>query len=397
MKFKRIFCIVIDSVGCGEAPESYKYGDKNTNTLKHLSYKKKDFSIPTLQKLGLGNITDIFNCPVNNKPKASFGKCREVSVGKDTLTGHFEIMGLKVTKNFPSFTDNGFPEELIKKLEEETGHKFIGNISASGTEIIKDLGMRHLETKEIIIYTSADSVLQLAANQDVIPLDELYRVCEIARRITLENPDWMVGRIIARPFVGSSPENFKRTAFRHDYAIKPFGRTTLDILKGNGYDVIGIGKIRDIFDGEGITEYQKIISNHDGMVKTTEICKNNNFNGLCFVNLVDFDALYGHRRDPIGYAKCLEEFDEDLDVLLSCLGDEDLLIVCADHGNDPTHTGTDHTREYIPLLVYNKNLNGKDLGIRDTFGDIGASICDNFNLESTSLGKSFLKEIEEGN
>lgn len=388
--YKRVFVIVTDSLGVGECSDSYLYGDKGVNTFKHLSYSKKDFSIPVLEKLGVGLITDINNCKKVENPLASYGKCHELSVGKDTLTGHFEIMGLHVTKSFPSFTDNGFPDELIKELESKTGHKFIGNCAASGTEIIKDLGERHLQTKEIIIYTSADSVLQLAANEEVIPLDELYRVCEIARKITLENPEWMVGRIIARPFVGTNKDNFKRTSNRHDYAVKPFGKTVLDCLKEANYDVISIGKIRDIFDGEGITESNKIKSNFDGMEKTIEIAKNRNFIGLCFVNLVDFDALYGHRRDPIGYANCVEEFDRQLGELLQFLKEDDLLIICADHGNDPTHTGTDHTREYIPVLLYNKNLKAKDLGVRKTFADIGATVANNFNLKGTGLGKSLI-------
>lgn len=387
-KFKRIFVIVTDSVGCGECEDSYLYGDKGVNTLKHLSYSKKDFSIPTLQKLGLGNITDINNCPKTDKPLASFGKCREISVGKDTLTGHWEIMGLHVTKKFPSFTDTGFPQELIEKLEKETKHKFIGNYSASGTEIIKVLGEEHLKTGAIIIYTSADSVLQLAANEAVVPLDELYRVCSIARKITLDNPEWMVGRIIARPFVGTNKDNFTRTPNRHDYSVKPFGKTTLDYLKEEGLDVISVGKIKDIFDGEGITEAYKIKSNHNGMEITTDISKNKDFHGLCFVNLVDFDALFGHRRDPIGYAKSLEEFDNDLKVFMDTLHDDDLLMICADHGNDPTHTGTDHTREFIPLLVYNKNLKACDLGTRETFGDIGKTVANNFGLKGTNIGKS---------
>lgn len=392
-KFKRIFCLVIDSVGCGECPDSYLYGDATVNTLKHLSYSKNNFKIPTLEKMGLGNITDIHNTQVQTNPIASYGKCQEISVGKDTLTGHFEIMGLKVTKKFPSFTENGFPDELINLLEKESGHEFIGNYAASGTEIIKELGELHIKTGKIIIYTSADSVLQLAANEEVVPLNELYRVCEIARKITLENPEWMVGRIIARPFVGKTAEDFQRTSNRHDYAIKPFGKTCLDILKENKLDVISIGKIRDIFDGEGITEAFKIKSNHDGMEKTIEISKNKNFTGLCFINLVDFDAVYGHRRNPVGYANCLEEFDNDLEKLLDTLTNEDLLIICADHGNDPTHTGTDHTREYVPLLVYSKVLKGVNLGTRRTFADIGQTICNNFNLKGTDIGVSFLNEL----
>ena len=390
--YKRVFVIVTDSLGVGECSDSHLYGDKGVNTFKHLSYSKSDFSIPNLEKLGVGYITDINNCKRVDNPLASYGKCHELSVGKDTLTGHFEIMGLHVTKSFPSFTENGFPKELIDKLENLSVYKFIGNCAASGTEIIKDLGERHLQTKEIIIYTSADSVLQLAANEEVVSLDELYRVCEIARKITLENPDWMVGRIIARPFVGTNKENFKRTSNRHDYAVKPFGKTVLDCLKENNFDVISIGKIRDIFDGEGITESYKIKSNYDGMEKTIEIAKNNNFNGLCFVNLVDFDALYGHRRDPIGYANCVEEFDKQLGILLNNLNGDDLLMICADHGNDPIHSGTDHTREYVPILMYNKNLSSVDLGIRKTFADIGATVADNFNIQGTGLGSSFFKK-----
>ena len=391
MKYKRIFVIVADSLGVGECDDSYLYGDKGVNTFKHLSYSVKDFSIPTLEKLGFGNITDINNTKKVDKPLASFGKCHELSVGKDTLTGHFEIMGLHVTKKFPSFTDNGFPKELIERLEKESGYKFMGNCAASGTEIIKEMGERQLKTKEIIIYTSADSVLQLAANEEIIPLSELYRVCEIARKITLENPDWMVGRVIARPFVGKTSDTFTRTTNRHDYAVKPFGKTVLDYLKEAGFDVISIGKIRDIFDGEGITEAYKIKSNHDGMEKTIEIAKDKDFTGLCFVNLVDFDALYGHRRNPVGYANCVMEFDKDIETLLPLLKDDDLLMICADHGNDPTHTGTDHTREYIPIVVYNKNLAAKDLGVRDTFADIGKTVSDIFNVLGTGLGTNLLK------
>lgn len=390
-KYKRIFVIVADSLGVGECEESYLYGDKGVNTFKHLSYSIPNFKIPTLEKLGFGNITDINNTKPITNPLASFGKCHELSVGKDTLTGHFEIMGLHVTKNFPTFTENGFPPELIKKLEEETGHKFMGNRSGSGTEFIKELGERHLKTKEIIIYTSADSVLQLAASEDVIPLEELYRVCEIARRITLENPEWMVGRVIARPFVGKTSETFTRTSNRHDYAVKPFGKTVLNYLKDAGFDVISIGKINDIFVGEGITESNKTKSNHDGMEKTIEIAKNRDFTGLCFVNLVDFDSLYGHRRNPVGYAECVMEFDRDIETLLPLMKDDDLLMICADHGNDPTHTGYNHTREYIPIVVYNKNLKPVDLGTRSTFADIGATVSENFNVKGTGLGTSLLK------
>lgn len=392
-KFKRIFLIVADSVGVGALPDASNYGDEGTNTLKHLSYAKKDFSIPNLEKLGIGNITEINNTKSVDLPLASYGKMAEVSVGKDTLTGHWEIMGLKVDTPFPAFTENGFPDELIKKLELETNHKFIGNIAASGTEIIKDLGEEHIKTKSIIIYTSSDSVLQLAANEAVIPLEELYRVCEIARKITLENPAWQVGRIIARPFIGDNKDNFTRTPNRHDYSVQPFSKTALNHLQDNGYDVISVGKIFDIFDGQGIDEANKIKSNQEGMDITISLTKRD-FTGLCFVNLVDFDALYGHRRNPFGYAESVEEFDRNVGILLNNLNDDDLLIITADHGNDPTHSGTDHTREYVPLLVYNKNLQGQYLGIRNTFADIAATICDNFNVQTTTIGTSFLKSLK---
>lgn len=391
-KFKRVFLIVADSVGVGELPDAVKYGDAGSNTLKHTSYAKEDFSIPTLQELGIGNITEINNTPSTSTPLASFGKMKEVSVGKDTLTGHWEIMGLKVDRPFPSFEATGFPKELIEKLEEETNHKFIGNIAASGTEIIKDLGEEHIKTKAIIIYTSADSVLQLAANEAVIPLEELYRVCEIARRITLENPNWQVGRIIARPFIGTTKENFTRTTNRHDYAVKPFAKTALNHLQEAGYNTISVGKIYDIFDGSGVDEMNKIKSNQDGMDKTIQIAQRD-FNGLCFVNLVDFDAIYGHRRNPLGYALAIEEFDKNVGRLLEYMNDDDLLIITADHGNDPTHTGTDHTREHVPLLVYNKHLSGIDLGIRESFADIAATICENFEVKAPMIGASFLKSL----
>lgn len=393
--YKRIFVIVTDSLGVGGAKDSALYGDSGTNTLSHLSYAKEDFSIPTLAKLGIGNITDVNNTPANNHPLASFGRMEEVSVGKDTLTGHWEIMGLKVDKKFPSFTDNGFPQELIEKLEQETNHKFIGNISASGTEIIKDLGERQLKTKEMIIYTSADSVLQIAASEELFPLEEIYRVCEIARKITLDNPEWMVGRIIARPFIGKTKETFTRTSNRHDYAVKPFGVTVLDELSKNDYSVISVGKIKDIFDGEGITESFRSKSNYDGMETTINICKEKDFTGLCFVNLVDFDALYGHRRNAIGYANCLEEFDKQLEIFINSMKADDLLIICADHGNDPIHTGTDHTRENVPLLVYNPLTKATSLGVRTTFADIGATISENFNIKLPEIGTSFLKELKK--
>ncbi|HPN60694.1 MAG TPA: phosphopentomutase [Bacilli bacterium] len=391
-KFKRIFLIVIDSVGVGAQEDAEKYHDLNTNTLKHLSYAKPDFAIPTLQKMGIGNITDVNNTPPTKHALASYGKMREISVGKDTLTGHWELMGIHVTKSFPSYTEKGFPKALIDELEKQTNHEFIGNIAASGTEIIKELGEQHLQTGALILYTSADSVLQIAANEDKIPLLELYRVCEIARRITLENPDWMVGRIIARPFIGSTPLTFTRTSNRHDYAVKPFQKTVLDALKQAKFDVLAVGKINDIFDGEGITHAIKTKSNAHGMEETLTLAQKQ-FLGLCFVNLVDFDAQFGHRRDAYGYAKAVEEFDFYLNKLLPFLNDDDLLMICADHGNDPTHIGTDHTREFVPILVYNRLLPGINLGIRQTFADVGATIAENFVVPKPKIGTSFLKEV----
>lgn len=389
MKYKRIFLIVADSLGIGAALDASSYGDEGANTLKHLSYAKEDFFIPNLCSLGLGNLTKVNKCKPNFSPLAAYGKMRELSKGKDTLTGHWEMMGLKVISPFPAFSENGFPPELVKKLEEETKHKFMGNISASGTEIIKDLGEEHLKTKALILYTSADSVLQIAANEEIIPLEELYRVCEIARKITLDNPAWAVGRIIARPFIGKTSATFQRTANRHDYAVKPNGRTVLNELAEEGYDVIALGKIRDIFDGEGITYAQKTISNDDGMDKIITMASKD-FKGLVFLNLVDFDALYGHRRDALGYARAVEAFDRRLGELLKIITPTDLLIITADHGNDPRHHGTDHTREYVPLLVYSPTLSVKDLGKRKTFADIGATIAKNFEVKTPKIGTSFI-------
>ncbi len=387
--YQRIFLIVADSLGVGAAKDSNLYNDEGSNTLYHLSLSKNNFSITTLEKMGIGYITNINNTKAIPNPISCYGKMEEISVGKDTLTGHWELMGLNVTTAFPSFTDTGFPKDLINELERRTKRKVVGNIASSGTEIIKQLGEEHLKTGNIIVYTSSDSVLQIAANEQIIPVEELYKICEIARELTLSKPEWMVGRVIARPFIGNSKENFIRTPKRHDYAVSPTGKTVLDNLKENNYDVIGIGKINDIFNGCGITESKKITSNHDGMLKTMEMI-NKDFTGLCFVNLVDFDSLYGHRRDPIGYANCLEEFDNDLKQLLNKLNDNDLLMICADHGNDPTFHGTDHTRENVPILVYNKNLKAKSLGIRKTFADVGYTIANNFNVQLPKIGKNLL-------
>ncbi len=388
MKFKRIFTIVIDSVGVGEAPKSKDYGDVGVNTLANLAEANGGINIPTLESLGIGNITEITGVKTLKNPIGSYGKMDELSNGKDTMTGHWEIMGLEITKPFKTFTDTGFPDELLNEFTEKTGYEIIGNKSASGTEILVELGEEHMTTKKLILYTSADSVLQIAAHEEVVSVEELYRVCEIAREITMK-PEWMVGRVIARPFIGADKDSFKRTSNRHDYALKPFGKTVLDTLKTNKYDVIGGGKIKDIFDGEGITEAFKNNSNEHGMIQTIEYL-DKDFIGLLFLNLVDFDANFGHRRDPIGYAKCLEEFDLQLAEFIKKMKSDDLLIITADHGNDPTYHGSDHTREYVPLIVYNEKLSSKDLGIRKSFADLGATICENFDLKSPNIGESFL-------
>ena len=391
MKFKRAFVIVMDSVGCGTAPLSYQYGDDGANTIKHISEVMNGIKLPTMEKLGYGNLTEIKGVKPMNE-FGYYGKMDEASKGKDTLTGHWEFMGVLTSKPFKTFTDTGFPKELIDELEQKTGHKVIGNCAASGTEIIKELGEEHIKTGAMIVYTSSDSVLQIACHEKYFGLEELYRCCKIAREICMKD-EYMLGRIIARPFVGETAETFTRTTNRHDYALSPTDVTTLDNLNKAGLDVISVGKISDIFNARGITEGNKIKSNHNGMEITTEIAKRD-FNGLCFVNLVDFDALYGHRRDPKGYHHALEEFDTDLNTLFKELREDDLVIVTADHGNDPTWTGTDHTREYVPLLVYSKSLGKGDLGTRKTFADIGATIAENFNVEAPHIGTSFLKDLK---
>lgn len=389
---KRAFVIVMDSVGCGTAPLSYKYGDEGANTLGHISEKMNGINIKTLESFGIGNITDMVGVKKIENTIASYGKMDELSNGKDTMTGHWEFMGIETKKPFLTFTDTGFPKELIDELEEKTGHKVIGNYAASGTEILKVLGEEHIKTGAMIVYTSSDSVLQIACHEKYFGLEELYRVCKIAREICM-NEKYLVGRVIARPFVGESSETFKRTPNRHDYALSPSDKTVLDSLKENNYDVISVGKINDIFNTMGITESHKSVSNEDGMNITIDIAKRD-FNGLCFVNLVDFDALYGHRRDVLGYKKALEEFDLKLKGLINVLRCDDLLIITADHGNDPTWRGTDHTREYVPLLVYGKNYKCVNLGTRNTFADVGATISKFFNVEMPKIGTSFLGEIE---
>lgn len=393
MKFKRIFLIVMDSLGVGHAIDADKFNDNGANTLYNINEKMKYLKIPNLEKLGVGYLDNYNGISRPYDFKGYIGRLAERSNGKDTMTGHWEMMGLFIDKPFKTFTDTGFPKELLDEFTRRTGKKVIGNISASGTKIIEDLGEEHLRTGNLIIYTSADSVLQIAANEAICPVEELYKYCEIAREITMRD-EWKVGRVIARPFIGDSRTNFKRTAKRHDYALSPFSSTYMNLLKDNKYDVIAIGKINDIFNTQGVTEAQKTISNKDGMEKTIEIAKYKDFTGLCFVNLVDFDMEYGHRRDPIGYGKCIEQFDEQLGTLLDNLNDNDLVILTADHGNDPTMPGSDHTREEVPLIMYSKSFEkGKLLEKGDTFANIGATIADNFGLSIPKelLGKPILK------
>ena len=394
-KYKRVFTIVIDSLGIGAMPDGEKFGDVGVNTLGHISEAVENFRIPTLQKLGMANLTPLRQVPAVENPLGYQAALRERSNGKDTMTGHWEIMGIETKKPFKTFTEHGFPKELIEELEKRTGHKVIGNKSASGTEIIDELGEEEIATGHMIVYTSADSVLQICGNEETFGLEELYRCCEIARELTMKE-EWRVGRVIARPYIGKKKGEFERTSNRHDYALKPPMKTALDVLKDHGLDVISVGKIKDIFDGEGITEAYKSKSSVHGMEQTIDIAKKD-FHGLCFVNLVDFDAKWGHRRNPEGYAKELEMFDEKLKILLEKLKDNDLLIITADHGNDPTYTGTDHTREKVPFLAYGKAMEGNGmLPEQDTFAVIGATIVDNFGLHmpENTIGTSLLSYIK---
>ena len=392
MKYNRVFLVIMDSVGAGELPDAKDYNDTGANTLKHIAQTAKGLNLPHLQSLGLGSITEIEGVAPTTPAKGYYTKCEELSVGKDTMTGHWEIMGLKVTEPFQTFTDTGFPKELIDELEEKTGRKLVGNKSASGTEILDELGEHHLKTGDLIVYTSADSVLQIAAHEDVISPEELWKICKQAREMTMKE-EWKVGRIIARPFVGTKKGEFKRTPNRHDYALKPFGRTVLNELKDANKEVIAIGKINDIYVGEGITESILTKSNEDGMNQLLNVMKRD-FNGLAFLNLVDFDAMYGHRRDPLGYAKCLEEFDVQLGDVLSQMKEDDLLIISADHGNDPIASGSDHTREYIPVLMYSPSMQaGGELPIGKTFANIGATVAENFEVELPAIGESYLASL----
>lgn len=392
MKFKRVFVIVMDSLGVGASQDAADYGDLGSDTFGHIA-ENYVLNIPNLQKLGVSNMHPLKGVPASTHPLSYYTSLSEMSLGKDTMTGHWELMGLYIDKPFITFTETGFPQALLDELSRRTGYPIIGNKSASGTEILDELGEEHMRTKAMIVYTSADSVLQIACHEETFGLQELYRACEIARELTMK-PEWRVGRIIARPFIGQRKGEFKRTSNRHDYALKPFGKTVLDALKADHYDVISVGKIKDIFDGEGITEAYKSKSNEDGMNITIQLA-DKPFNGLCFVNLVDFDALWGHRRNVIGYAKEIELFDHQLGILMSKLTKDDLVILTADHGNDPTYKGTDHTREKIPVLMTSPAFAvGGAMEERVSFGAVGATVADNFNVTMPEYGKSYLSELK---
>lgn len=395
MRYKRIFTIVIDSLGIGYMPDACKYGDEGANTLGHIAQYTKEFDIPNLVKLGIANLCGLEHISAAEKPLGYYTRMYERSSGKDTMTGHWELMGLYVTKPFQTFSEHGFPPELIRELERRTGREVIGNRSVSGTVILDELGEEEINHGKLIVYTSADSVLQICGNEETMGLENLYRYCEIARELTMRD-EWKVGRVIARPYTGRKKGEFKRTANRHDYALKPFGKTALDALKENGYDVISVGKIFDIFDGEGLTESNKSKSSVHGMEQTIEIAKRG-FTGLCFTNLVDFDALWGHRRDVQGYAQELEKFDVLLGKLMAILREDDLLILTADHGNDPTYTGTDHTRETVPFLAWSPSLQGYGaLPEQDCFAAVGATIADNFGVQMPQgcIGTSLLSQLK---
>ena len=387
MKFKRIFLIILDSLGVGEAIDAKKFDDEGCNTLNHI-LENINIEYPNLEKMGLLNLVNKSNV---EKTDAYYTKAHPKANGKDTLTGHLELMGIRTLIPFKTFTKAGFPKELIDELESRSGRKIIGNCNASGTEIIERLGKEQMETGSLIVYTSADSVLQIAAHEEIIPLDELYKICEIARVLTLKE-EWKVGRIIARPYIGA-PGNFTRTSNRHDYALDPVGDTVLDNLKNKGFDVVSIGKISDVFNGCGITKSTKTKDNLDGILKIIDALKDD-FTGLCFANLNDFDSKYGHRRNILGYSEAIKEFDNYLPHIKEGLNSDDLLIITADHGNDPSYKGTDHTRENIPVLIYSKSFKDpKHLKELDCFSDIGATIADNFNVEMPEVGKSFLGKL----
>ncbi|WP_408954619.1 phosphopentomutase [Natroniella sp. ANB-PHB2] len=389
-KIKRINLIILDSVGVGALPDAEEFGDQGVATLQNLAEEIGGICLPNLQQFGLGNIVEIEGVEPEENPKAAFGKMAELSNGKDTTTGHWEIAGLLSSDPFPTYPD-GFPEEVMEKFHQAIGKGSLGNKPASGTVIIEELGAKHLETGKPIVYTSADSVFQIAAHEDVISIEELYDMCQKARSIL--TGDHAVARVIARPFIGELGD-FNRTSRRKDYSLQPPAETVLDYLKEAEKEVIAVGKIDNIFADQGITQAVHTDHNMDGVDKNLNYLRETDQEGIIFTNLVDFDQRYGHRRDVNGYAQALQDFDRRLPELISALNEDDLLILTADHGCDPTHTGSDHTREYVPLLVYGKHVKaGVDLGTRETFSDIAATISDIFEVEKTNNGSSFKEEI----
>ena len=395
MRFNRIFVIVLDSLGIGPMADSARFDDTGADTLGHISDTVEHLDIPNLQRLGLANLKALKQVKPAEHPEGYFMAMNEASNGKDTMTGHWEMMGIRTDKPFITFTEHGFPKELIDELEKRCGRKIIGNKAASGTEILEELGEQEVNEGKLIVYTSADSVLQICGNEETMGLETLYHYCEIARELTMRD-EWRVGRVIARPYVGKKRGEFKRTSNRHDYALKPTGPTALNALKDAGYDVISVGKINDIFVGEGITESNHSDSSVHGMQQTIDIAKRD-FKGLGFTNLVDFDALWGHRRNPVGYGEEIEKFDKKLGELLPLLREDDLLILTADHGNDPTYKGTDHTREQVPFIAYSpSDTESGKLDTSDTFAVIGATIADNFGVKMPegTIGTSILDQIK---
>lgn len=386
---KNFIIIILDGVGVGELPDSHIYHDQGSNTLVNTALNVGGLSLPNLQDLGLGNISDIKGIDKVKNPKASFGKMKEISKGKDSTTGHWEIGGLYVDLDF-SYFPNGFPNEITDKFLRLTGcNGFLGNKAASGTEIIQELGDEHVRTKFPIIYTSADSVFQIAAHEEIIPLQKLYEICRITRNEVLTLPT-VIGRVIARPFIGTS-RNYYRTVNRKDFSLDPPAETILDVLSKNSIETIGIGKVNDLFNYRGIKTVEKTKSNEEGFQKILDYSQRSK-NSLIFANLVDFDVYYGHRNDPKGFANALKKFDDSLPKLIEVLDDSDALVITADHGNDPTTPSTDHSREYVPLIYFRKNKTGKGLGVRQTFSDVGKTAAEFFGVNNSLKGKSFLNE-----
>ncbi len=383
---KRVTLIVLDSLGIGELPDAAAYGDSGSNTLGHIIKEYPEFDIPNLRKMGFGNITG--GSLAVDEPAGAYGKLGELSKGKDTITGHWEIAGLRTDVPFKTYPD-GFPQEFIEKFQDAIGREVLGNCTASGTVIIEELGPEHEDTGKPIVYTSADSVFQIAVNTDVIPLEELYRICEVARGML--QGEWACGRVIARPYVMKDGKR-ERTSDRKDYAVSPPEKTMLDLVSETGKTVYAVGKISDIFNGQGVTTSIHTDNNMDGVDKTIEALKQD-FDGLIFTNLVDFDSKFGHRRDAVGYGKAIEEFDSRLPEIIGAMGEGDMLILCADHGNDPVHSGWDHTREYVPVVIYGQDVKSVDLGVRSSFADIGATICEILGADKTAVGESFLELI----